>query len=423
MIGAADASIGTNQRTGASALDVERIRKDFPILQQTVNGKPLIYLDNAATAQKPQVVLDTINRFYTTDNANIHRGVHALSVRATEAYEQARRKVQEFIGAARSAEIIFVRGATEGINLVAETYGRSAVGEGDEVVISTMEHHSNIVPWQILCKRAGAVLRVVPINDDGELLLDEYEKLLSHRTKLVAMTHVSNSLGTINPIRDVIEMAHRRGVPVLVDGAQAAPHLEIDVQELDCDFYVLSSHKAFGPTGVGVLYGKIDLLEKLPPYQAGGEMIKSVTFETTTYNDLPHRFEAGTPNIAGTIGFGAAIDYVRQIGLDNIAAYEEGLLTYATEALSAVPRVRLIGTARQKAAVLSFVVEGVHAHDVGTILDQEGIAVRTGHHCSQPVMQRFGVPATARVSLAFYNTREEIDAVVKGIGEVVKVFS
>ncbi len=422
MISAADARAEKDQRTGASALDVERIRKDFPILQQTVNGKPLIYLDNAATAQKPQVVLDRINRYYTSDNANIHRGVHALSVRATEAYEQARRTVQEFIGAAHSAEIIFVRGATEGINLVAETYGRSVVGEGDEIVISTMEHHSNIVPWQILCERTGARLRVVPINDDGELLLDEYEKLLRHRTKLVAMTHMSNALGTINPIRDVIEMAHRRGLPVLVDGAQAAPHLKIDVQELDCDFYVLSSHKAFGPTGVGVLYGKLDMLEKLPPYQAGGEMIKSVTFEKTTYNDLPHRFEAGTPNIAGTIGFGAAIDYVRQIGLDKIAAYEEGLLTYATEALSAVPRVRLIGTARQKAAVLSFVIDGVHAHDVGTILDQEGIAVRTGPHCAQQVMQRFGVPETARVSLAFYITREEIDAVVKGIGEVVKVF-
>lgn len=423
MISAADARAGTDPRTGASALDVERIRKDFPILQQTVNGKPLIYLDNAATAQKPEVVLDTINRYYTTDNANIHRGVHALSIRATEAYEQARRKVQGFIGAARSAEIIFVRGATEGINLVAETYGRSVLGEGDEIVISTMEHHSNIVPWQILCKRAGAVLRVAPINDDGELLLDEYEKLLNHRTKLVAMTHMSNALGTINPIRDVIEMAHRRGVRILVDGAQAAPHLKIDVQELDCDFYVFSSHKAFGPTGVGVLYGKFELLEGLEPYQAGGEMIRSVSFEQTTYNDLPHRFEAGTPNIAGTIGFGAAIDYLRQIGLDNIAAYEQGLLAYATEALSAVPRVRLIGTARQKAAVLSFVVDGVHAHDVGTILDQEGIAVRTGHHCAQPVMQRFGLPATARASFAFYNTRQEIDALVKGIGEVVKVFA
>ncbi len=422
MISAADACAGRDQRTGASTLDVERIRKDFPILQQAVNGMPLIYLDNAATAQKPQVVLDTINHYYATDNANIHRGVHALSVRATEAYEHARRKVQDFIGAARSAEIIFVRGATEGINLVAETYGRSVVGEGDEIVISTMEHHSNIVPWQILCKRTGAVLRVVPINDDGELLLDEYEKLLTHRTKLVAMTHMSNALGTINPIHDVIDMAHRRGVRVLVDGAQAAPHLKIDVQELDCDFYVLSSHKAFGPTGVGVLYGKLELLEGLEPYQAGGEMIRSVSFEETTYNDLPHRFEAGTPNIAGTIGFGAAIDYVRRIGLDNIADYEEGLLAYATEALSTVPRVRLIGTARQKAAVLSFVVEGVHAHDVGTILDQEGIAVRTGHHCAQPVMQRFGVPATARASLAFYNTRQEIDALVKGIGEVVKVF-
>jgi len=402
--------------------DVERVREDFPILRQTVHGKPLVYLDNAATAQKPQVVIDAVSRYYAAGNANIHRGVHTLSVRATDAYEQARRKAQRFVGAARPEEIIFVRSATEGVNLVAQTYGRSNVGEGDEIVISTMEHHSNIVPWQILCQQTGALLRVAPINGAGELILEEYEKLIGPRTKLVAIAHVSNALGTINPIRELIAIARRHGARVLVDGAQAAPHLRIDVGEMDADFYVLSSHKVFGPTGVGVLYGKLDLLEGMPPYQGGGEMIKLVTFEKTTYNDVPHRFEAGTPNIAGTIAFGTAIDYVTGIGLDNIAAYEQGLLQYATEALSAAPDVQLVGTAAHKAAVLSFVLKAAHAHDIGTILDRDGIAVRTGHHCAQPVMQRYGVPATTRASLAFYNTRAEIDALVAGIEKVVEVF-
>ncbi|MHC4696631.1 MAG: SufS family cysteine desulfurase [Planctomycetota bacterium] len=404
------------------SFNVERIRKDFPILQQRINGKPLVYMDNAATSQKPRAVIDALKRYYETDNANIHRGVHALSVRATEGYEQARVKVRDFIGAAASEEIIFVRGATEAINLVAQTHGRLAIHEGDEIVITWMEHHSNIVPWQILCQQTGAVLRVVPINDNGELLLDEYVKLLGPRTKIVAVTHVSNALGTINPLREMIETAHARGIPVLVDGAQAVPHMKVNVQELDCDFYAFSSHKMFGPTGVGVLYGKRELLESLPPYQGGGEMIKYVSFEGTSYNDLPHRFEAGTPNIAGVIGLGAAIDYLCGVGLDNIAAYERGLLDYATQGLSAIPGMRLIGTAKDKAAVVSFVVEPVHAHDVGTILDQAGVAVRTGHHCSQPVMQRFGVPATTRASLAFYNSKEEIDTLLAAVRQVVKVF-
>ncbi len=411
-----------DQTMSGAGLDVATVRRDFPILQRTVNGKPLIYLDNAATSQKPREVLDALEGYYTTYNANIHRGVHTLSVRATEAYEQARLKVQRLIGAARREEIIFVRGATEGINLVAQTFGRTQIGAGDEIVLSTMEHHSNIVPWQILCEQTGAVLRVAPINDAAELLLDEYAALVGPRTKLVAITHVSNALGTINPIREVIEIAHRHDALVLVDGAQAVPHLTVNVQELDCDFYVFSSHKCFGPTGVGVLYGKIELLESLPPYEGGGEMIKSVTFEKTTYNDLPHRFEAGTPNIAGVVGFGAAIDYISRIGLPTIAAYEHELLQYATRAISAIPQVRVIGTAAHKAAVLSFVLDHVHPHDAGTILDQEGIAIRTGHHCAQPVMERFGVSATCRASLAFYNTRDEIDELVAGIRRVVEVF-
>ena len=422
MISTIHKATGTDPTRQGCCFDVDLIRKDFPILQQTVNGKPLVYLDNAATAQKPQAVISAISRYYTTHNANIHRGVHRLSVQATEAYELARAKVQAFVGAARREEIIFVRGATEAINLVAQTYGRTHIGEGDEIVISTMEHHSNIVPWQILCEQTGAVLRVVPINDAGELELEEFEKLLNPRSKFVAITHVSNALGTINPVGEIIRIAHRHGLPVLLDGAQATPHIAVNVEELDCDFYVFSSHKMFGPTGVGVLYGKMALLESLPPYQGGGEMIKSVTFEKTTYNDLPHRFEAGTPNIAGVIGFGAAIDYLTSVGLERISAYEHGLLTYATAAISAIPEVRLIGTASQKAAVVSFVVEGVHPHDVGTILDQEGIAVRTGHHCAQPVMQRFGVPATVRASLAFYNTHDEIDALAAAVRQVVAVF-
>ncbi|MEE9295459.1 MAG: cysteine desulfurase [Phycisphaerae bacterium] len=402
--------------------DVERVRRDFPILRQKVDGKPLVYLDSAATAQKPQVVLDALRDYYTRHNANIHRAVYRLSVQATDAYENVRVRVQRFISAQRPQEIVFVRGATEGINLVAQTFGRTHVGKGDEVLISAMEHHSNIVPWQILCEQQGARLRVAPINDAGELMIDEYEKLLNPRTTMVAVTHVSNALGTITPIRRIVELAHKRGIYVLVDGAQAVPHMKVDVQAIDCDFYVFSSHKMFGPTGVGVLYGRFDLLDEMPPYQGGGDMIKSVTFEKTTYNDVPYKFEAGTPNIAGTIGFGAAVDYVNRIGLENIAAYERILLEYATEALSAIPSVRLIGTAAEKAAVLSFVVDGVHAHDVGTILDQQGIAVRTGHHCSQPVMDRFNVPATARASLSFYNTTAEIDALVSGIRQVIEVF-
>ncbi len=409
-------------RTGSMRLDVERIRRDFPILRQTVHGRPLVYLDNAASTQKPQAVIDAIRRYYETDNANIHRGVHTLSVRATEAYERARGIVQRFIGATRAEEIVFVRGTTEGVNLVAQTFGRSHVGAGDEVLITTMEHHSNIVPWQLLCEQTGAKLGVAPINDDGELIFEEFVKLLGPRTKLVAVTHVSNALGTINPVREIVEAAHERGIPVLIDGAQAGAHLKIDVRELNCDFYTLSGHKLFGPTGVGALYAKYDWLEQMPPYQGGGEMISSVTFEKTTFNRVPHKFEAGTPNIAGAIGFGAAIEYVESVGLEDIAAHENDLLRYATEALQSIPEVRLIGTARHKASVLSFMIDEVHPHDAGTILDHEGIAVRTGHHCAQPVMARFGVPATCRASLAMYNTREEIDALAAGVRTVIEVF-
>ena len=404
------------------ALDVERLRRDFPILGKTINGKPLVYLDNAATTQKPRVVIDAVSGYYESINANIHRGVHQLSVEATAAYERARGKVQRFIGAARPEEIIFTRSATESINLVAQAYGRSTLRTGDEIIVSGMEHHSNIVPWQILCEQVGAVLRVVPFSDAGELCLDEYEKLLGPRTRFVAMVHVSNALGTINPVGRIIDLAHRRGIPVLLDGAQAAPHLPIDVGALDCDFFALSGHKMFGPTGVGVLYGKHDLLESMPPYQGGGDMILSVTFEKTIYNKLPHKFEAGTPDIAGVVGFGATIDYLNEIGMEQIADYEQGLLEYATQVVSAIPQVRLIGTAREKASVLSFVVEGIHPHDVGTILDQEGIAIRTGHHCAQPVMEHYGVTATARASLSFYNTRAEIDTLAEGIRKAVEIF-
>jgi len=402
--------------------DVERIRKDFPALGQHVHGKPLVYLDNAATSQKPQVVIDALTTYYSADNANVHRGVHALSERATQAYEAARVGVQRFLNAAEAREVVFVRGATEGINLVANSYGTRWIEAGDEVLVSAMEHHSNIVPWQILCEARGARLRVIPINDRGELRLDECEQLIGPRTKLVAITHVSNALGTINPVRRIVEMAHARGTPVLIDGAQAAPHLRIDVQALDCDFYTFSSHKAFGPTGIGALYGKAEWLERMPPYQGGGDMIKSVTFEGTVYNDLPYKFEAGTPHIAGAIGLGAAVEYLTGLGLERMAEYEHDLLAYGTEALSRLPGVRLIGTAEHKAAVLSFVVEGVHAHDVGTILDREGIAVRTGHHCAMPVMQRFGVPATVRASLTFYNTHQELDALVRGLERVREIF-
>ncbi len=414
-----------NQRASGESLvpfEVERIRADFPILKQKVHGKPLVYLDNAATSQKPQVVIDTLVRYYTMENANVHRGIHYLSELATNEYEAARSKVKRFLNASDEREIIFVRGTTEGINLVSHSYGRQNIGAGDEIIISAMEHHSNIVPWQILCQEKGARLRVIPINDAGELIMDEYEKLLSPRTRLVAIVHVSNSLGTINPIQQIVDMAHAQGVPVLVDGAQSTPHMPIDVRKLDCDFYVFSGHKLFGPTGIGIVYGKANLLESMPPYQGGGDMIKRVTFEKTLYNALPYKFEAGTPDIAGAIGLGAAIDYVNSIGLDRIAAYEHELLEYGTKRLSAIQGLRLIGTAKEKAAILSFVLDGVHAHDVGTVLDSEAIAIRAGHHCTQPVMDRFDIPATARASLALYNTKAEVDALVKAIDKVFEIF-
>jgi cysteine desulfurase / selenocysteine lyase len=402
--------------------DTERIREDFPVLRQQVHGKPLVYLDNAATSQKPTLVVETIERYYLTENSNVHRGIHLLSERATEAFEGARAKVARFFNVGDVREIVFVRGATEGINLVAHSFARPRLGAGDEILISEMEHHSNIVPWQLVCEQTGAVLRVVPINDDGELQLDEYERLLGPRTRLVSIVHVSNALGTINPVKQMIGMAHERGIPVLIDGAQAAPHLPVDVQSLDCDFYVCSGHKLFGPTGIGIMFGKARHLEAMPPYQGGGDMILSVTFEKTIYNEAPLKFEAGTPHIAGAIGLGAAIDYVGSIGLDRIAAYEGELLAYATDAISGIPGVRIIGTAKEKASILSFVLDDIHAHDIGTILDQEGIAIRTGHHCAQPVLQRFRVPATARVSVAFYNTRDEIDALIRAIYKATEMF-
>jgi cysteine desulfurase/selenocysteine lyase len=405
----------------ASTYDVQKIRKDFPILHQSVHGKPLVYLDNAATTQKPLAVIEAIENYYRRDNSNIHRGVHTLSERATEAYENVRVAAQKFLNAADHKEIIFVRGTTEAINLVAQSYGRKNVGSGDEVLITAMEHHSNIVPWQMLCDEKGAKLRVAPINDRGELELDEFEKMLGPRTKFVAIAHLSNALGTLNPVRELIRMAHAHNIPVLVDGAQAAPRMQVDVQALDCDFYALSSHKIYGPTGIGILYGKTKLLEAMPPYQGGGDMIASVTFEKTVYNRLPYKFEAGTPNIADTIGLGAAFEYVNTLGLDQIEQHEADLLAYATESVEAIPGVRLVGKAKEKAGVLSFVMEDIHPHDIGTILDTEGIAIRTGHHCAQPVMQRFGIPATARASFGLYNTREEIDALVRGIHKVQEV--
>lgn len=403
-------------------LDVARIREDFPILKQQVHGKPLVYLDNAATSQKPWAVIDAINRYYTTENSNIHRGIHSLSELATADYEESRAKVQRFLNASDIREIIFVRGTTEGINLVAQSYGRRFAKAGDEILITAMEHHSNIVPWQILCEQVGARLRVVPMNHDGELLLEEYEGLLSEKTKLVSVAHVSNALGTVNPVKRLVEMAHRRNIPVLLDGAQAAPHMKVDVRELDCDFYAFSGHKIFGPTGIGILYGKAKHLEAMPPYQGGGDMISLVTFEKTHYNVLPYKFEAGTPHIAGGVGLGAAVDYLEGIGLESVAAYEQELLAYATDALSTIKGLRIIGTAKEKASVLSFVLDGIHPHDIGTVLDQEGVAIRAGHHCAMPVMQRFGVPATARASFAFYNTKEEVDVLVRAVHKVIKVF-
>ncbi len=410
-------------RAKKPGFDVERIRQDFPVLRQTVNGKPLIYLDNAASSQVPQVVIDRGSIYLEDEHSNIHRGVHYLSQKATTAYEGAREKVRRFINARESRECIFVRGATEGINLVMHGYGRKFIGEGDEIIISAMEHHANIVPWQMLCEEKGARLRVIPMNDAGELLQDEYDLLLNERTKLVAVTHVSNALGTVNPIKRMIEQAHKYGVPVLIDGAQSAPHMLVDVQDLDCDFYAFSGHKMFAPTGSGVVYGKAQLLETMNPFQGGGDMIKSVTFEKTIYGDLPNKFEAGTPAIASQIGLGAAIDYLNSIDRKQAAVYEHELLSYATEKLSAIEGVRIIGTAREKLSVLSFVIDEIHPHDIGTILDQEGIAVRAGHHCAQPVMQRFNVPATARASFAFYNTKEEVDVLARTIERVVEIFS
>jgi cysteine desulfurase / selenocysteine lyase len=410
-------------RASAPAFDVEKIRADFPILRQKVRGMPLVYLDNAATSQKPQAVINAIARYYERDNANIHRGVHFLSEHATEEHDAARSAIQNFINAAHSKEVIFVRGATEAINLVAQSYGRTHVGPDDEILITGMEHHSNIVPWQMLCEEKGAKLRVAPINDSGELLIDEFANLLGPKTKLVAVTHVSNALGSITPIRRIIELVHQQNIPVLVDGAQAVPHIKVDVQALDCDFYAFSGHKVYGPTGIGVLYGKAALLDAMPPYQGGGDMIASVTYEKTLFNKLPFKFEAGTPDISGAIGLGAAIRYLDGLGVETVAAHEHDLLTYATEKVSVIPGLRLLGTAKEKAGVLSFVIEGIHPHDIGTILDQEGIAIRTGHHCSQPVMQRFDIPATARASFGLYNTRGEVDHLVAGIEKVREVFA
>jgi cysteine desulfurase / selenocysteine lyase len=403
--------------------DVNKIRNDFPVLAQTVNGKPLRYLDNAASSQVPNLVIERGAEYLKKEHSNVHRGVHYLSQKATTEYEAAREKVRRFINAAEALECIFVRGCTEGVNLVASSYGRKFVGEGDEILISQMEHHSNIVPWQIMAEDRGAIIKVIPMNEAGELVLDEYENLLNERTKIVAVTHVSNALGTVNPIREMIETAHKFGVPVLVDGAQAVPHMRVDVQDLDADFYTFSGHKMFAPTASGVLYGKKEWLEKLPPYQGGGSMIRTVSFEKTTYAGLPEKFEAGTPAIAPSIGLGAAIDYLDSIDLDAAFAHEHELLEYATEKLSSIEGVKLIGTAKEKASVISFTVEDVHPHDIGTILDQEGIAIRAGHHCAQPVMQFYDVPATARASLAFYNTKEDVDTLVNAIQKVIDVFA
>jgi cysteine desulfurase / selenocysteine lyase len=396
-------------------LDIQKIRADFPILSQQVRGKQLVYLDNAATTQKPQVVIDAINKYYSEQNSNIHRGVHFLSQQATTAYEDARKNIQQFINAPKSEQIIFTKGTTDGINLVAHSFGKAFVKQGDEIIISALEHHSNIVPWQMLCEDRGATLKVIPINQKGELLLEEFKKLLSPKTKLVAVNHISNTLGTINPIEEIISLSHSVGAKVLIDGAQAVAHTKVDVQQLDCDFYVFSGHKLFGPTGIGVLYGKEELLNAMPPYQGGGDMIKTVTFEKTEYNDLPHKFEAGTPNIVGGIGLGAAIDYVNSIGLENIAQQENELLHYATEQLKLIDGIRFIGEANKKTSVISFLVDGAHPFDVGTILDQLGIAVRTGHHCTQPLMDFYQIPGTVRASFSFYNTKEEVDILAEGL--------
>ncbi|MCP3139149.1 cysteine desulfurase [Pyxidicoccus xibeiensis] len=405
-----------------SGFDVQRVRADFPILRQEVRGRPLVYLDSAATAQKPQAVIDAIVHFYQHDNANVHRGVHVLSERATEAYEGARETVRRFINARDAKEIIFVRGTTEAINLVAQTYGRKHIGPGDEVLITHIEHHANIVPWRMLCEQTGAVLKVIPVDDRGELVMDAVDALMTERTRILAVTHVSNALGTVNPVKELTRRAHAKGIPVLVDGAQAVTHFPVDVQDIGCDFYAFSGHKTFGPTGIGVLYGRLERLEPLPPYQGGGDMILSVTMEKVTYNRVPHRFEAGTPNLEGAVGLAAAIRYLEALGMQNVAAHDRELMAYATKALESVPGLRLVGTAREKTGVLSFMLEDIHPHDVGTILDREGVCIRTGHHCAQPVMQHFKVPATSRASLALYNTREDVDALVRGLHKVLEVF-
>ena len=406
-----------------STWDVEKIRRDFPVLSQMVNGKPLVYLDNSASSQVPQLVIDRGSKYLAEEHSNIHRGVHYLSQHATTAYEAAREKVKRFINAKESAECIFVRGTTEGINLVAYSYGRKFISDGDEILISAMEHHSNIIPWQMVAEEKGAKIRVIPMNERGELIIDEYENLLSERTKFVAVAHVSNSLGTVNPIKEMAATAHKFGVPVLVDAAQSVPHFPVDVQDLDADFFVFSGHKMYAPTGCGVVYGKREWLDKMPPYQTGGGMIRTVSFEKTTFAPIPEKFEAGTPAIAAGIGLGAAIDYINSIDFEAAAAYEHSLLEYATERLSDIQGVKLIGTAGEKASVLSFTIENVHPHDIGTILDQDGIAVRAGHHCAQPVMQFFDVPATARASFAFYNTREEADKLADAVQKVIEVFA
>ncbi len=406
----------------AAEFDVEKVRADFPILKQQIHGHPLAYLDNAATSQKPKSVIEAISRVYSTDNANIHRGVHLLSLRATDAYEGAREKLRRFINAAESRETIFVRSTTEAVNLVARCYGSRHVSAGDEIVISAMEHHSNIVPWQMLCEEKGAKLRIIPITEEGELIMEEYEKLLGPRTRLVSIVHLSNVLGTVNPVKEIIRLAHAHGVPVFVDGAQSASHLPIDVLDLDCDFYAFSGHKLYGPSGIGVLYGKARLLEEMPPYQGGGDMISTVTFEKTRYNVLPYKYEAGTPNIAGAVGLGAAVDYLESLGMDKVVRYEEELLRYLMERLQTIPGVKLIGTAPGKASVQSFAIDGIHPHDIGTIVDEHGVAIRTGHHCAQPLMDFYQVPATARASLAFYNTFGEIDALIAALHKVIEVF-
>lgn len=417
-----DIKVGSAAKKESFIYDVDKIRNDFPILKTIVHGKPLVYLDNAATTQKPQYVIDKTNNYYEKMNANIHRGVHALSQEATEEFESARIIVKNFINALGKNEIIFTRGTTESINLVASSYGRKNINEGDEIIISTMEHHSNIVPWQMLCEEKKAKLKVIPINDEGEIIFEEFEKLINEKTKFVSVVYASNSLGTVNPVKKIIDLAHHYSIPVLLDAAQAVNHLKIDVQELDCDFLAFSGHKLYGPTGIGVLYGKVNHLEAMPPYQGGGDMISKVTFEHTTYNELPHKFEAGTPDIVGAIGLGAAIEYVNKIGLENIAYHENLLLEYATNAVQDLSGLRIIGTAKEKIGVLSFHFENVHPHDVGTFLDFEGVAIRTGHHCTQPLMRRYNIPATSRASFGMYNTKSEVDILVNGLKKILEVF-